>query len=148
MPLNEDGGTDKDGKLVHVKFRPKAGDVTDFNDLSDYLMEFLREDLGYRNGHERWFQDKGDGSLWYASPDGITKGIGKVNKELGLKGGAIQWFRKARLDEIWKKSPNHAKQYGHHNDLSNTEGFYQSGEKPSDMIDLLNEIDRSNKHLN
>ena len=52
MPLNEDGGTDKDGKLVHVKFRPKAGDVTDFNDLSDYLMEFLREDLGYRNGHE------------------------------------------------------------------------------------------------
>ena len=148
MPLNKDGGTDKYGKLVHVKFRPKAGDVTDFNDLSDYLMEFLREDLGSRNGHERWFLDKGDGSLWYASPDGITKGIGKVNKELGLKGGAIHWFRKARLDEIWKKSPNHAKQYGRHNDLSTTEGFYQSGEKPSDMIDLLNEIDRSNKHLN
>ena len=41
MPLNEDGGTDKDGKQIHVKFRPKAGDVTDFNDLSDYLMKFL-----------------------------------------------------------------------------------------------------------
>ena len=92
--------------------------------------------------------DKGDGSLWYASSDGITKGISKVNQALGLKGGAIQWFRKARLDEIWKKSPNHAKQYGRHNDLSTTEGFYQSGEKPSDMIDLLNEIDRSNKHFN
>ena len=41
-----------------------------------------------------------------------------------------------------------SKQYGRHSDLSTTKSFYQSGEKPTDMVDLLNEIDRSNKRLN
>ena len=78
MPMDEDSGTDKDEKEIHVKFRPKAGDVTDFNAIPDYLMEFLKDDLESCKADERWFLDKGDRSLWYATEDGITKGTGKA----------------------------------------------------------------------
>ena len=70
MPINEDGGLDFDRKPIHVKFRPKAGNLTDFNEIDSYLMEFLKNDLESRKPEEKWFLDKGDGSLWYASPDG------------------------------------------------------------------------------
>ena len=65
-----------------------------------------------------------------------------------LTGGAVHWSRIARLDEIWEKSLNHAKQYGRHKELATTEDHYTSGDKPSDMRDVLNEINRSNRFLN
>ena len=64
------------------------------------LKDFLAEDLANRNENERWFLDKGDGSVWFASPDGITKAIKNILDKLGIEGGAIHFFRKARLNEI------------------------------------------------
>ena len=148
QPINEDGGTDFYHKPIQVEFRPKAGEGVDYQPIVDYLYPFLEEDLANRKPEEKWFLDKGDGSVWYASPDGMTKGIKIILKEMKLEGGAVQWFRKARLDEIWEKNPNASKHFGRHQQIETTESHYTSGEKPSDLTDLVNQIDRENKLLN
>ena len=82
QPINEDGGTDFNHKPIQVKFRPKAGEGVDYQPIVDYLYPFLEEDLANRKPEEKWFLDKGDGSVWYASPDGMTKGIKRILKEI------------------------------------------------------------------
>ena len=66
-PVDQDGGLSKDGKPIHVKFKPKSGG-DDWQPIVGKLRDFLAEDLANRNEDERWFLDKGDGSVWYASP--------------------------------------------------------------------------------
>ena len=112
------------------------------------LRDFLAEDLANRNKDERWFLDKGDGSVWFASPDGITKGIKKILSELGIEGGAIHFFRKVRLNEIWEKNTNDSTMFGRHQNQDTTEQHYTSGEKPEGLVERIDEIDRQNDLLN
>ncbi|MEE3121692.1 MAG: hypothetical protein VX399_03775, partial [SAR324 cluster bacterium] len=125
-----------------------AGEGVDYQPIVDYLYPFLEEDLANRKPEEKWFLDKGDGSVWYASPDGMTKGIKRILEEMELEGGSLHWFRKARLDEIWEKNPNASKHFGRHQQIDTTESHYTSGEKPSDLTEVVNQIDRENKLLN
>jgi len=146
-PVDEDGGLSKDGKPIYVKFKPKSGG-DDWQPIPEKLEVFLRDDLASRNDSEKWFLDKSDGSVWYATPDGITKGIKKILDELGIEGGAVHFFRKARLNDIWEKNPNASKHFGRHQEIETTEEHYTSGEKPQGLVDLVNQIDRENKLLN
>ena len=146
-PVNEEGGLSKANKPIFVKFNPKS-QGEDFQPIPKKLYDFLVEDLANRGEDEKWFLDKGDGSVWYASPDGITKAIKKVLDELGIEGGSMHWFRKARLNEIWEKNPNASKHFGRHQEIETTESHYVSGEKPKDLIDLVDSIDQANGLIN
>jgi len=147
-PINEDGGTDFKRNPIQVKFRPKAGEGVDYQPIVDYLVPFLEENLAKRKPEERWFLDKSDGSVWFASPDGMTKGIKIILKEMGIEGGCLHWFRKARLNDIWEKNPNASKHFGRHSEIETTESHYTSGEKPSDLTDLVDQIDKEQALLN
>ena len=147
-PIHEDGGINFNHKPIQVKFRPKAGEGIDFQPIVKNLFEFLEEDLASRKLEEKWFLDKGDGSVWYASPDGMTKGINKILEEMGIQGGCLHWFRKARLNDIWEKNPNASKHFGRHQEIETTESHYTSGEKPSDLTDLVDQIDKEQSLLN
>ena len=146
-PVDQDGGLSKDRKPIHVKFKPKSGG-DDWQPIVGKLRDFLAEDLADRNEDERWFLDKGDGSVWFASPDGITKGIKKILDELGIEGGAIHFFRKARLNEIWEENTNDSTKFGRHQNQDTTEQHYTSGEKPEGLVERIDEIDRRNDLLN
>ena len=97
--VDEDGMLNKDRIPIYIKFKPKSGG-DDWQPIPEELETFLREDLASRNDCEKWFLDKGDGSVWYSTPDGITKGIKKILDELRIEGGAIHFIRKARLNDI------------------------------------------------
>ena len=118
------------------------------NRFQKNLKAFLIEDLANRNESEKWFLDKGDVSIWYAFPDGITKGIKKILNELEIEGGSMHWFRKARLNEIWEKNTNDFTKFGRHQNQDTTEQHYTSGEKPEGLVERIDEIDRQNDLLN
>ena len=78
----------------------------------------------------------------------MTKGINKILEEMGIQGGCLHWFRKARLNDIWEKNPNASKHFGRHQEIETTESHYTSGEKPSDLTDLVDQIDKEQSLLN
>ena len=76
------------------------------------------------------------------------QGNKKILDELGIEGGSMHWFRKARLNEIWEKNPNASKHFGRHQEIETTESHYVSGDKPKDLLDLVDSIDQENQLLN
>ena len=57
---------------------------------------------------------------------------------------AIQWNKYDKLTF----NLDHFKGAGQHQQIDTTESHYTSGEKPSDLTDLVNQIDLENKLLN
>ena len=85
-PVDADGGTNKDGNKIRVKFNSKSN-RPDFVIMEDYVYKFLSEDLKSRDlKKEVWYLDKGDGSNWFASRDGLTKAMTRLKKDLGVEG--------------------------------------------------------------
>ena len=59
-PVDADGGTNKDGNKIRVKFNSKSN-RPDFVIMEDYVYKFLSEDLKSRDlKKEVWYLDKGD----------------------------------------------------------------------------------------
>ena len=52
--------------------------------MGDELRDFLARDLANRNSAEIWYLDRGDGSKWFSSADGITKAMSRFQKVLGI----------------------------------------------------------------
>ena len=146
---DEDGGTDRYGKPVRVKFRPKSG-RSDFILIDDYMMEFLIEDEEARGKDEVWYLDKGDGSINWNGPNLISDAMAKILKKLGIyeKGQVLHWFRRARNMDLVDGNPHHGQHHLRHSNMRTNEAFYQTHKKPDGLLESLNESNKRRHSVN
>ena len=137
-PVDADGGTNKDGNKIRVKFNSKSN-RPDFVIMEDYVYKFLSEDLKSRDlKKEVWYLDKGDGSNWFASRDGLTKAMTRLKKDLGVEGKPCHGFREARNEDLFDENPYHGKEHLRHADIQTTTQHYTSEKKSAGLINSLN----------
>lgn len=108
--------------------------------ISDYLRNFLVNDLKTRNPEEVWYLDKGTGEIAYKYGNRLTDTFAKVLQEHGLLVPGVKPWHGFRARVISKfiemKGLMHAKEIVGHSQISTIESYVDV-----DILDLKNGVD-------